>query len=568
MTTLTTLAQATSVDAINLSDHVNNLIPELILLIGGTICLITGLGRESGTRKFTAVIAAISLILAIAFIPEFSKLKAGLYEITDLRSFIKLAACGIGFLLILVSASVPDLLPQTQKAEEAKKFEPGNIYRGEYYAFFLFSIVGLMLTAGANDLVWLFLALELTSLPTYVMVATAKQNINAQEAAVKYFFLGALSSAIFLYGFALIYGATGYTDLAEIKNVIEAQYVANSGLSGMLLIGLIFSILGFCFKIAAFPMHYYAADVYQGASSAVTAFLAFVPKTAGFVALILILSTVGWNYGPDQNHLPQVIEMLLWVIAVITMFLGNVLGMIQTSVKRALAYSSIAHSGYIVVGLLAGAPAIAATAIAKYDGDTTLGLAIGDGIAAVMFYLVAYGLATVGSFAVLAALRKPNGEEIDSYADIAGLIKQHKVLASILALSVFSLLGMPPLIGFLGKIYIFGSAYKAGYVWLVIIAVVNSAISGAYYLRIANAAFFGKPAEGITYTKTPGRIAGALIGGVACLVLGLAGGFLVDTAGRAADQLPTEIKINDEQTAAYAPSLMTDTKGFSEIVTD
>ncbi|QQE12186.1 NADH-quinone oxidoreductase subunit N [Planctomycetota bacterium] len=531
MTTLMTLAQAApeAAKATNvITEHLGNLIPELILLTGGVLCLMTGLGREEGTRKATAWIAGASLLLAIIFIPNIHTITKGFYtkEILDMSGFIKLAACSIGFLLLLVSAAVPDLLPQTKEAEKASKFDPGNIFRGEYFAFFLFSLVGLMLTAGAKDLIWLFLALELTSLPTYVMVASARKNIAAQEAGVKYFFLGALSAAIFLYGFALIYGATGHTDLTEIKNVIAAQNLANGELSGMLITGLVLTILGFCFKIAAFPMHYYAADVYQGASSAVTAFLAFVPKAAGFAALIIILSTVGWIYGPEKNHLPEILEILLWVIAVASMFLGNVLGMIQKSVKRALAYSSVAHSGYMVIGLLVGIPAVASDS------------AIGNGIAAIIFYLFAYGLASVGSFGILACVRNEKGEEVDSYDEIAGLFKNHKVIAAILALSVFSLLGMPPLMGFLGKIYIFGSAFQAGFIWLVIIAVINSAISGAYYLRIANAAFFGKPAEGITATNTPGRLTGAFIGAVATLVLGFTGGFLVDTASHAAEKPP------------------------------
>ncbi|WP_432797092.1 NADH-quinone oxidoreductase subunit N [Poriferisphaera sp. WC338] len=545
---LTTLAQQPIAPPLShgVVENIGALLPEIILLIGGTICLITGLGREDGTRKATSWIAGIAILVAIAFIPPWKDLSQGFYAITDMVSFIKLAVCIIGFILLLVCASVPDLLPQTTKAESAKKFEPEKIFRGEFFAFFLFSLTGVMLTAGAKDLIWLFLALELTSLPTYVMVASARKNIAAQEAGVKYFFLGALSAAIFLYGFAFIYGATGYTDFQSIATEISRQVALNNGhLPGMLLIGLVLAIIGLCFKIAAFPMHYYAADVYEGASSAVTAFLAFVPKTAGFAALILILTLVGWKFGPDANHLPPMIDVLLWFIAVITMTVGNVLAVVQSSVKRALAYSSVAHSGYMIVGLLAG-PALLKAA----NADPSFGYAIGDGLAAIIFYLIAYGLATVGSFAVLACLRNKEGEEVDRFDELGGLVRHHPLLAGIMALSVLSLLGIPPMVGFLGKIYLFGSAYEAGFYWLVIIGVLNTAISGAYYLRIAAGAFFAKPTEGITVTHTPGRIFGAFIGGVAALALGFFGGSLIDTADRAAEDITTQFQIEPQQTNA------------------
>ena len=424
MSTILTLAQsAEAANAFQVTEKINVLLPEIVLLLGGTICLITGLGREEGTRKATAWIAGLSLIVAGFLVPDFRDLRMGIYEIADLKSFIKLAVCILGFILLLVSASVPDQLPQTQKAEKAKKFDPANIFRGEYFAFFLFSLVGVMLTAGANDLVWLFLALELTSLPTYVMVTSARQNMEAQEAGVKYFFLGALSSAIFLYGFTLLYGATGYTELSKIARVAEMQFRVDGTFPGMLLFGMILSVIGICFKIAAFPMHYYTADVYQGASSPVSAFLAFVPKAAGFAALILILSIVGWNYGPEGNHLPHILEVLLWVIAVVTMTVGNILGLVQRSVKRVLAYSSIAHSGYMVVGLLAG-PRIVEAISTTTESGITEGLAIGDGIAAIIFYLIAYGLATVGAFAILACLRNDKGDEIDTFDELSGGCKK------------------------------------------------------------------------------------------------------------------------------------------------
>ncbi len=489
--------------------------PEIVMLIGATACLFIGLSKGKGPRRSTPWIAAATLVLAALLVCGKSSVSDGAGALAGLAGYVKLAVAGIGLILLMVAAGVPDQLRQTRDAEAAKDFDPGDLLTGEFYAFFLLSLTGVMLTAGAGDLVWLFLALELTSLPTYVMVATSRDRVQAQESAVKYFFLGALSAAIFLYGFTLIYGATGSTEFAEITRIAQEQIAAHDGhVPGLLLIGIALSIVGICFKIAAVPMHFYAADVYEGAATPVTAFLAFVPKTAGAVALILILSLVGWP-------LPGAIESLLWIIAALTMTVGNVLGLLQTSVKRVLAYSSIAHSGYIVVGLLAG-PAV----------NQAAGGALGDGLAAVLFYLVAYGLGTIASFAVLGCLRV-NGDEAQTFDDISGLHKRHPFLAALMLVSVLSLVGLPPLVGFLGKVYLIGSAYGAGFTYLVIILVLNSAISAAYYLRIASACYFGEPNDAVESTGQFPRYAGALVAAALALILGVVGNGLVNASRNA-----------------------------------
>jgi len=494
--------------------------PEIVMLLGATITLFVGLSHGKGPRKSTPWIAALTLILAGCFV----YLKpAPLIEgavLAGMAGYIKLAVVGIGLILLMVAVGVPSKLRQAINAENAPEFDPGDVMTGEFYAFFLLSLTGVMLTAGAGDLVWLFLALELTSLPTYVMVATSRDRPAAQESAVKYFFLGALSAAVFLYGFALIYGATGSTEFGEITRITQEQMAANGGnVPALLLMGMVLAVVGVCFKIAAVPMHFYAADVYEGAATPVTAFLAFVPKTAGAVALILLLSFVGWP-------LPEPIAWLIWLIAALTMTIGNVLGLLQHSVKRVLAYSSIAHSGYILVGLLAG-PAL--------NGGN--GGALGDGLAAVLFYLVAYGLGTIASFAVLGCLRA-DGQEADSYDHISGLHKRHPFLAALMLLSVLSLVGLPPLVGFLGKVYLIGSAYGAGEVSIVIILVLNSAISAAYYLKIASACYFGDANEAVTSDGGFPRVAGALIAATLAVVLGIVGNGLVNASGEATAQVP------------------------------
>ncbi|MEX0654921.1 MAG: NADH-quinone oxidoreductase subunit N [Phycisphaeraceae bacterium] len=515
--------------------------PEIALLVGACLCLVTGLHASGAVRRATPWVAAAALVAAGILIPitgmPYSELGFGAMAV-----YIKYAAVAVGLLLLMVAAGVPEQLKQNRLAESAKVFDAGRTTRGEFYAFFLLSIVGVMITAGADDLVWLFLALELTSLPTYVMVATARDRIAAQESAVKYFFLGAMSAAVFLYGFTLIYGATGFTsfvvvdpDTGEmvggIYHVAQEQ-IAAGRLSPLLTAGLVLSILGICFKIAAFPMHFYAADVYQGATTAVTTLLAFVPKTAGFVALVYLVGLVGWE------PMPPVIAGLLWGLAAVTMTVGNVLALLQTNVKRVLAYSSIAHSGYMLVGLLAG-PAVAG------------GSSLNNGIAALLFYLVAYGLATLAAFGVLGCLQS-RGDEAETYDDIAGLRHRSPMLAAILVLSMISLLGLPPLVGFLGKLYLIGAAYSAdfaGNIALIVLLVLNSAISAAYYIGIASVAFFGKPSPQVTMPHLPARGLAAGLAAIFALILGLAGTQLVDYAHDATAATPPAV-IDADATAA------------------
>jgi len=497
-------------------EKIGTIWPEISLMIGACLCLFVGLAPSPVARRWTPLIAGLSLLVAGAIVgPQVVEQLP--YEGpglgTTAAAFVKLAVIGVGLLLLMLLAKVPYRLKQTadeiREAEHRNRFEPGNVISGEFFAFLLFSLSGVMLCAGAEDLVWLFLALELTSLPTYVMVAVARDRGQAQEAAVKYFFLGAMSAAVFLYGFTLIYGATGYTDFANIQQAIAEQASGpDPTISPLLLAGIGLSVIGIAFKIAAFPMHFYAADVYQGATTPVTTMLAFVPKTAGIVALMLILGLVGWP-------LPSELAALVWVMAVATMTIGNVLGILQDNVKRALAYSSVAHSGYLLVGLLVGPSIIEAE-----------GGAIGNGLAAVLFYLVAYGVANLGAFAVLGMVHR-DGEEAETYDDIANLYKNHPTLATIMAVCVLSLMGLPPMVGFIGKVYLFGAAIDGGFYLLVVIALLNAAISGGYYLRIVGAVFFGTPGVFATAERNRPALTAGVIAMIVSIVLGFAGGALV-----------------------------------------
>jgi len=478
----------------------STIFPELALLVGAVACLITGLAPKAAVRGATPWVAGAALVVAGLLVGT-AEPTSGV-GLAGMVSYLKLAVVGVGLVLIMIASPIPQQLLQLRQAETSQHFDPGNIMRGEVFAFMLFSLAGVMLTAGADDLVWLFLALELTSLPTYILVSTGRENIAAQESGVKYFFLGAMSAAVFVYGFALIYGATGYTDFAGIRGAVASAEPVSWPLLTM---GLVLAVLGICFKIAAVPMQFYAADVYEGAETSVTAFLAFVPKAAGFAALILLLGLIGWPLEAYKHG--AVLVYLLWGLAAVTMTFGNVLALLQDNVKRVLAYSSIAHSGYLLVGLIAGPVAGAAGTLS-------------NGVAAILFYLVAYGLATIAAFAVLGCLNE-DGDEAQSFDAISGLVRRRPGLAGVLLLSMLSLIGLPPLIGFFGKIYLIGSVYQAGFTVLVVILVLNSAVSAAYYLRIASVAFFGRPGRGVTSVRAPARVTGAAIAGVAALVLGL-----------------------------------------------
>lgn len=489
-------------------DKIATIGPEITLLVGACLCMALGLAKSAAVRKLSAAVAALALIAAARFALDAE-------TTAPLARYIQLAVAGVGLLLLMVAVAVPDEFAAAgpRSVDPTKRRDAAD--RGEFFGFLLLSLAGAMLCAGAGDLVWLFLALELTSLPTYVIIATSRRQLAAKESAVKYFFLGAMSAAVFLYGFTLIYGAAGSTRFDEIQAMI-----VRTGVSPLMTLGLVLAILGIAFKIAAVPMHFYAADVYQGATTPITAFLAFVPKTAGFVAIILLLRLVGWP-------LPPALMWLLWIMAAATMTIGNTLGLLQSNVKRLLAYSSIAHSGYMLVGLIGND----ATAVGP-------NFALGNGVAAVLFYLPAYGLATLGVFAVLACIDS-RGEEAETFGDLAGLSKRSPVLAAVMLVCILSLIGLPPLVGLVGKVYLFASAIKHGFMALVIIAVLNSAISAVYYLRILSACFFAEPDEHIELADTPLRRTAACVAALLTLILFFRAAPLVNAAADAAADAAT-----------------------------
>jgi NADH-quinone oxidoreductase subunit N len=521
------------------------LYPEIALFLTTCVVMVLGLSRNLSTRRLCAPVAGLGLVaagIAAALAPAAS---AG--PLPYLLPYIKPVIAGVGLLLLLLQAGTVDRQEEHDIASGLRPFNPLRTTRAEFYAFFLFSLTGLMLCATATDLIWLFLALELTSLPTYIMVTISTRQSSSQEAGVKYFFLGALGAAIFLYGFALIYGGTGSTNLAQIALVIQAH-----GLNPITTTGLMLAIVGMSFKIAAVPMHFYTPDVYEGAAAPVSAFLAFVPKTAGFVSMILLLAAVGWHYGPGGaagTSLPEPLRLLLWIVAALTMTVGNVLAILQSSVKRILAYSSIAHSGYMLVGVIAGPGS-------GRNGATFTH----NGLAAVLFYLLAYGVMNVGAFAVVACLERParDGEpvEADTVDDLKGLCATRPLLGWTMVLSALSLLGMPPLLGFFGKLPLFSSAIAAGEIPLVIVLGLNSAIAAFYYLRLAAAPLLSDPgprSESVRHAPFAARRLAGLLSAVGVVGLMIAGNRLLESSERAAQFRAGADAPRDGSSAAQLP---------------
>jgi len=491
--------------------------PELALFIAVCVVMIMGLSRAADLRRASTLVAGLGLLAA--FILSLSS-PATDAPLPLVAAFVKPLVCFVGMLLLLGVGAVDHRL-ESSFSSGTLRFDALYTARGEFLCFFLLSLIGVMLCSVATDLIWLFLALELTSLPTYLMVALSRDRKAAQESGVKYFFLGALAAAIFLYGFALLYGATGSLHLSDIRAALSNPQTAASPLVAL---GFLLAFVGVSFKIAAVPMHFYTADVYQGASASVSAFLAFVPKTAGFITLMLLLTLLtGDNLGPARESLPQSLYVALWVIAVLTMTVGNVLALRQRSVKRVLAYSSIAHSGYMMIGLLAG-PADAANLFA---GDSLPS----DGYSAILFYLLSYGVMNLGAFLVLGWLQRAplaheganaTADELDSFDDIAGLGRAHPIPAAVLSICALSLLGLPPLLGFFGKLYLFSAGIAAGEIPLVIIAGLNSAIAAWYYLQIAGLPWLAKPASGserISVSPFTGRRVAATLSAVGVFFL-------------------------------------------------
>jgi NADH-quinone oxidoreductase subunit N len=415
-------------------------VPVICVALAGLFALLAEAFREKGERMPIGGLAIIGLLgagVASVLLWDRNATSFGVVTADNFSLFVNVVLVVIGVLTVVFSSQT---------------LERDGLPVGEYYALLLFAIVGMMLMAQATDLLLVFLALETMSIAVYVLTGLRRDQTNATEAAFKYFLLGAFASSFFLYGIAFLYGVTGTTHLERAGAAIAAQSMSGNP---MLLLAIGLLVVGFAFKVAAVPFHMWSPDAYEGAPAVVTGFMSTGVKAAAIAAFArLFLSTLS----------PMVADWtpILWGIAAATMIVGTVVGVAQTNLKRMLAYSSIAHGGYLLVAI------IAANDVGK---------------ASLLFYLAAYAVTNVGAFAVIALLGSRH-EASDELRDYAGLWHTHPGLAALMTIFLLSLGGFPPTAGFIAKWYVFTAAVGAGYYGLAVIGVLSSVVSVYFYLRI------------------------------------------------------------------------------------
>ena len=427
-----------------------NIGPLITLSVAGLLLLLIDAFSLKGSKKgyfhqFSLVAIIIGIIQTFFLWNRHGTDFSGMVYVDNYSFFF--------FMVFLIGTGI-SIIYSVKYLEEYKK------NYGEYYALMLFSAVGMMLMAAGSNLVTIFLGLEILSIPIYILAGLFREDAKSNEAALKYLLLGGFSSAFLLFGIAMLYGGTGTFSLAELAKNIQA-----GGMNALTYLGLGLLIVGFGFKISLAPFHMWTPDVYEGAPTSITAFMSVGTKAAAFAAFLRVLMVVFPSVKTEW-------DMLLWVVAVATMTIGNLTALAQTNIKRMLAYSSIAHAGYILVGVIAG---------------NQLG-AIG-----ILYYLLAYTLMNLGAFGVIILVSRKKDNYLNIY-DYSGLGFQYPGLALVMSVFMFALVGMPPTAGFIGKFYIFSAAIQAGYIWLVIIGVINSLISVYYYLRIT-VIMYMKPGE-------------------------------------------------------------------------
>jgi NADH-quinone oxidoreductase subunit N len=419
-------------------------LPLIILVLGGMAIMILEPFTATERKSRFGQIAIFTCFLA--FLGTYS-LKAqsagranlafgGMFVVDDFTLFFQW--------LFLVITAISALISMRFNERE-------SINRGEYYALLLFACSGMLLMAASADLILTFLGIEILSIATYVLAGFKRNDVRSNESSLKYFLLGSFATAFLLYGIALIYGGSGSTNYRSIQAVAQVQGSAQV----TTLIGMGLLLVGFGFKVATVPFHAWAPDVYEGAPTPVTAFMTVGPKAAGFAALVRVLVEALPSLQPHWSG-------LLWVSAVLTMTVGNVVAILQTNVKRMLAYSAIAHAGYILIGIVAHNRA---------------------GLGAVLFYLVVYTVMNAGAFCIVLSLSR-KGDLRVNLDDYTGLGRKAPLVAASLSIFLISLAGFPLTGGFMGKFYLFSAAIQQGYIGLAIIAVLNSLVSVFYYFRL------------------------------------------------------------------------------------
>jgi NADH-quinone oxidoreductase subunit N len=471
------------------SSDLAGITPEIILTITALCVLSLEMMRVSRS-SVSLLLSSLGLVIAGIVVIQGNigsgDLFGGMLKLNQYSVFFDILYLLIGLLTLIFS--------------QGYLMKKGTEFRGEYPALILFSVIGMMLMTRANDLVILFLGLELLSLSLYVLVGFLRDNLLSNEAGLKYLLLGAFATGFFLFGAALTYGATGTTNYNEIASAVSSGTIL-SHLYLSLGIGLL--LIGFAFKVALVPFHMWSPDVYQGAPTPITGFLCTAPKAAGFGALIkLFIIAFPGVYPQWQN--------IFWILAALTMSVGNISALMQSNVKRMLAFSSISHAGYLVLGVL---------------------VLDSVGLSAVLFYLVIYSVMNLGSFAIISAVEKE--ESGLGFEDYRGLATRHPWLAAAMTLFMISMAGFPPTAGFIAKYGLFSAAVANGYIWLVVIAVINTLVSVYYYIRLVVNMYMEEEGKALyPVFAMPARM---LIGILAIFVIifGVAPGYLLEMAAEA-----------------------------------
>lgn len=471
-------------------------LPVMALALGASVLLLADLFVPPERKRLTAALAAIGVgvslalaLLSLTGVVDFGRddsVLAGMYiadDFTDLVSVIALVTALLGILVAY------DYLERT------------GIQRGEYYVLLLLTTAGAILMGAAGDLVVIFIGLELLSIPLYVLSGFRRGDAASEESAMKYFLLGAFASGFLVYGIALIYGATGTTDLQGIWEAVNRVTAENDSSRYLLLIGGGLVLVGLGFKVAAVPFHMWTPDVYQGAPTSVVAFMSVAAKVGGFAGLTRVLVGGMPNFVLD-GEVAAAWQSTVWLVAVLTMLLGNIVAIAQSDLKRLLAYSSIAHAGYVLIGVAAaGVPG---------EGDRAT--------QAILIYLLAYTFTNIGAFAVVIAVER-NDASNTGISAVRGLSQSQPWLAGAMAVFMLSLTGIPLTAGFVGKWFVFRAAISADLVGVALVGVLTSAVSAYYYLRVVWAMYFE---EGDAEARTPGSLAWAIgIAAVGTLLIGI-----------------------------------------------
>lgn len=475
-------------ELVNPNVNISIILPEVIVAVAGIIVMLydTFFPKQ---RTVTGIISIVGLVLAGIVLysmwsntADYGNAWNGMIANDNLR---------LGFSFVFLFVSALTVLISTIWTERE------DVPIGEYHCLLLFATVGMMFMASGNDLVVIFLGLETSSIATYVMAGLRRTDLRSNESSMKYFILGSFASAFLLYGMALIYGATGTTNVTEI-----AVAVGNPNFPALLLIGGALLIVGFGFKVATVPFHVWTPDVYEGAPTPVTAFMAAGPKTAAFASFIRIF-VIGFPLiagAQASGYLHESWITALSVMGMLTMTVGNIAAIVQNNVKRMLAYSSIAHAGYALVGFIGAG-------MAKTEASRDAA------IASVAFYMLTYAVTNLGAFAIVTLLAQKNDRRTD-FEDYNGIGFKTPVLAFSLSLFMLSLLGLPLTAGFMGKVLVFRPALEADdslLTLLVVVAVINTAISAYYYLRLIVVMFFRERADEWTAPRIPTALAAVLV---------------------------------------------------------